>query len=118
MSISYKNEIGKVTIDKEVIKKIASYATKESYGLVGMASRDKKTGIVELLNFMNSSKGVSIDIDGNFVYVELFVIVQYGVKVSVVADNLIEKVKYDIENQTDLKVKKVTVNVQGVKVSK
>ncbi|MBS6063860.1 Asp23/Gls24 family envelope stress response protein [Criibacterium bergeronii] len=118
MSVSYKNQMGNVTIDKDVIKKIASYATKESYGLVGMASKDKKTGIVELLNFLDSSKGVNIEIQDGLVYVELFVIVQYGVKVSVVADNLIEKVKYDIENQTDLKVKKVTVNVQGVKVSK
>jgi len=44
--------------------------------------------------------------------------VQYGTKISVVADNLIDRVKYDVEHQTGLKVKKVCVNIQGVRVSK
>ena len=39
MSMSYKNDYGKVVIDKEVIKKIVSYSSKQCYGLVGMASK-------------------------------------------------------------------------------
>ena len=31
---------------------------------------------------------------------------------------MIDRIKYDVENQTGLKVKKVSVNVQGVRVSK
>ena len=45
-------------------------------------------------------------------------IVQYGTKVSVVADNIIERVKYYVENQTGLKVSKIGINVQGVRVQK
>lgn len=118
MSMSYSNNHGKVIIDKEVIKKIASYGAKECYGLVGMSSKNKTTGIVELLSLFNSSKGVNVEIVDDLVYIELFVIVQYGTKISVVADNLIDRVKYDVEHQTGLKVKKVSVNIQGVRVSK
>ena len=118
MSMSYKNDYGKVVIDKEVIKKIVSYSSKQCYGLVGMASKNKSTGIVELLSFFDSGKGINIEIKNNLIYIELFVIIQYGTKVSVVAENMIDRIKYDVENQTGLKVKKISVNVQGVRVSK
>ena len=118
MSMSYKNNYGKVMIDKEVIKKIVSYSSKQCYGLVGMASKNKSTGIVELLSFFDSGKGINIEIKDDLIYIDLFVIIQYGTKVSVVAENMIDRIKYDVENQTGLKVKKVSVNVQGVRVSK
>ena len=107
MSMSYKNNYGKVMIDKEVIKKIVSYSSKQCYGLV-----------VELLSFFDSGKGINVEIKDDLIYIELFVIIQYGTKVSVVAENMIDRIKYDVENQTGLKVKKVSVNVQGVRVSK
>lgn len=121
MSIIISNENGKVICDEEVIKKIIAFAAKETYGLVGMTlQRDEgKINPVELLSYFDSTKGVDIEIDDNYdVIIEVYVIVQYGIKISVVAKNLMEKIKYDVENQTGLKVKKITVNVQGVKVTK
>lgn len=119
MSITKKNEYGNIVYDIEAIKKIIAYATKETYGLVGVSSKKSKGGLVELLSFFDSSKGVDVKIDENDdLIIQLYVIVQYGTKISVVAANLIEKIKYDVENQTKLKVKKITVNVQGVKVTK
>ena len=90
----------------------------ECYGLVGMASKNKSTGIVELLQGPNGSKGVKVDIAEETVSIELFVIIQYGTKISVVADNIIDRVKYYVENQTGLKVSKIDINVQGVRVQK
>lgn len=97
------NEKGNVYIDKEVVAKIASQAAMECYGLVGMASKNKSTGIVELLQGPNGSKGVQVDIAEETVSIELFVIIQYGTKISVVADNIIDRVKYYVENQTGLR---------------
>ena len=112
------NDKGNVYIDKEVVAKIASQAAMECYGLVGMASKNKSTGIVELLQGPNGSKGVKVDIAEETVSIELFVIIQYGTKISVVADNIIDRVKYYVENQTGLKVSKIDINVQGVRVQK
>lgn len=121
MSLTITNEHGKTIYNDEVIKKIVSYAAKETYGLVGMTSikNDNKIKAVELLSFFDSTKGVDIQLDYNYdIIIDVYVIVQYGIKISVVAKNLIEKIKYDVENETGLKVKKITVNVQGVKVTK
>lgn len=118
MSAIISNENGNIVIDKEVVAKIASQAAMECYGLVGMASKNKSTGIVELLHGSNTTKGIKVDIEEDLVKVELFVIIQYGTKISVVADNIIDRVKYYIENQTGLKVSRVDINVQGVRVQK
>lgn len=119
MSITKLNEQGEVVIDKEVLKKIVAYSAKQNYGVVGMANKESKGDIAELLSFFDSTKGVEIAIDqSENLYITLYIIVQYGVKIQVVADNLIDKIKYDVESQTSLKVKKIQVNVEGVKIAK
>ncbi len=112
------NKYGNIYIDDEVIAKIASQAAIECYGLVGMSYKSKVDGIVELLKRENISKGVKVEIEEDRVHIELFVIIQYGTKISAVADNIIDRVKYMVEKYTCLKVSKIDINVQGVRVHK
>jgi uncharacterized alkaline shock family protein YloU len=112
------NKYGNIHINKEVIAKIASQAAVECYGLVGFSYKSKVDGLVELLKKENMSNGVKVEIENDNVYIELFVIIQYGTKISVVADNIINRVKYTIEKMTSLKVRKIDINVQGVRVNK
>jgi len=116
MSIKIENELGLINIDKEVIANIAGSSAVECYGLVGMASRSATSGIVNLLKKENLSKGVKIEEVDDGIIIDLFVIIQFGTKISVVAENIIEKVKYNVENQTGIKVIKVNLNIEGVKV--
>lgn len=113
-----KNEFGYIDIDDNVIATIAGLSAMESYGIVGMANRNATDGFFELLKKDNLSKGVKILSKNNEVSIDLHVILQYGIKISVVAENIIEKVKFNVENLTGLKVNKVDVYVQGIRVEK
>jgi len=113
-----KNEFGHIDIDDNVIATIAGLSAMESYGIVGMASKNATDGFFELLKRDHLSKGVKIHSEGNEIVIDLHVILQYGIKISVVAENIIEKVKFNVENLTGLKVKKVNVYVQGIRVEK
>lgn len=112
------NEFGIVFIESDVVAKIASKAAMECYGLVGMSSKSKTTGIVELLKGENESKGVNVVVDEDGIDITLFVIIQYGTKISVVANNIIDRVKYMVEKYTGIKVRKIDINVQGVRVNR
>ena len=116
MSIKVETDLGSVNITKDVIANIAGSSAIECYGLVGMATRSTTSGIVNLLKKENLSKGVKIEETDEGLLIDLFVIVQFGTKISVVAENIIEQVRYNVENQTGLKVKKVNVNIEGMKV--
>lgn len=117
MTIHVENEMGIIDINADVIASIAGVSATECYGLVGMASRSATNDIVNILKRENLSKGVVVDIVGDQgINIDLYVIVQFGTKISVVAKNIIEKVKYNVENQTGLKVLNVNLHIEGVRV--
>ncbi|MFM1534847.1 Asp23/Gls24 family envelope stress response protein [Helcococcus ovis] len=116
MSATLKNSYGKIAIDNKVIATIAAESAQETYGIVGLVAQNTKDGIFELLKFENKTKGVKVTVNGDIVDVDLVVMMEFGVRIAVVADNIIEKVKYNIEKNTHLKVNSVNVIVQGIRV--
>lgn len=116
MTVKIENKNGTIEISTDVISIIAGASAMECYGLVGMTHKSATTGIAKLLKGEHMSKGVSIELTEKGIKVDLYVIVQFGTKISVVADNIIEKVKYNIENQTGLIVSEVNLNIEGVRV--
>lgn len=116
MSIKINNTFGDVIIKREVVATIAAVSAMECYGLVGMTYKSAKNGLAKLLKGEQLSKGVEVEVLEDGVCISLFVIIQFGTKISVVAENIIEKVKYTVETQTGLNVVEVNLNIEGVKV--
>ncbi|MDD7463745.1 MAG: Asp23/Gls24 family envelope stress response protein [Anaerococcus sp.] len=116
MSIKYVNNYGKVTIDDSVIANIACASVMSSYGVVGLASRSTKDGIYKLLGIHNMDRGVQIErnIDGS-VNVNISLILEYGVRIAVVCENIIDNVKYNIEKSLNIGVSEVNIVVQGIR---
>ncbi|WP_234121110.1 Asp23/Gls24 family envelope stress response protein [Clostridium hydrogenum] len=110
------NENGSINFSVETLANIVGVSTMECYGVVGMASKTAKDGLWELIKGENLSKGVKINCKDEKLSVELYIIVEYGTKISVIANNIIQKVRYNVENYTGLKISSITVNVQGVRV--
>ena len=114
--VGFENEHGQITYSEEVLGKIVGLSTMECYGVVGMVSKNATEGLWELMKIENLSKGVKISIDNNKFNIDLYVMIAYGTKISVIANNIIQKVRYNVENYTGLKVSSITVNVQAVRV--
>lgn len=110
------NSIGEINISNDVLATLAGISAIKCYGIVGMASKRATDGIVELLGSDNLSRGVKVVTQGNEVIIDLYIIVEYGVSIATVAKNIIETVKYNIENLTGTTVKKVNIIVEGVRV--
>ena len=119
MNIIMSNELGTVTFTKRVISDIAYQVALKCYGIVGMASRNKKDGIVSLLKSDNSGKGVDIIDSGTEegIIVELHIIVQYGVNITTVCQSIAHRVRYTLEKTVGTKIKSVNVRVEGIRVS-
>lgn len=115
--VGYSNDLGNVHYSEEVLAKIVGLSTMECYGVVGMVSKNATEGFWELMRIENLSKGVKLNFNNeDKLVIELFVMVEYGTKISVIANNIIQKVRYSVENFTGLKVSAITVNVQAVRV--
>ncbi|MEG1500977.1 MAG: Asp23/Gls24 family envelope stress response protein, partial [Clostridiales bacterium] len=111
------NDYGKILISKEVIANLAGIAATECFGIVGMvSSRFFSDGIADLLGKESLSKGVEVYITPDNLLIKVNIVVGYGINLSVIANNVIENVRYTVERHTGLKVDHVDVNIQGVKV--
>lgn len=118
MPTKINNELGSIYIDENVIATIAGLSAMESYGIVGMASKNATDGLFELLKSDYVAKGIKVYTKDNLLTIDLHVILEYGVKISVVAENIIDKVRFNVEKYTDLKVEKINILVQGIRVQK
>jgi uncharacterized alkaline shock family protein YloU len=60
-------------------------------------------------------RGVEVvEVEGGLA-IDIYVIVRYGMRISEVAHNLQETVKFEVERAVNVPVVEVNVNVQGVK---
>ena len=112
-----ETQYGKIVIDPEVIATYAGSVAVECFGIVGMAAVNMKDGLVKLLKRDYLSHGINVTIDdNNEISIDFHVIVSYGVSIFTVSDNLIETVKYRVEEFTGMKIKKINISVEGVRV--
>jgi uncharacterized alkaline shock family protein YloU len=107
------NDVGSIRIADEVVGIIAGMAATEVSGVAGM-SAGLVGGIAEMLGKKNLAKGVKVEVGEREAAVDLYIIVEYGVRIPDIALRVQENVKRGIESMTGLDVVEVNVHVQGV----
>ena len=117
MQITIPNEKGNITIDNQVIATIAGVSAMESYGVVGMASKNATDGIFQLLKFENLTRGIEVYTENERVHIQLHVIIEYGIRISTVGQNIIDTVHFNIESMTGLEVDQIEVLVEGIRMN-
>lgn len=116
MPATIQNEYGKIVLTDDVVATIVGLATIENYGIIGMASRSASDGLWKLLGRDNIKQGVVINLTDENVVIDLYVMVEYGVSINAVAENIIHNVVYRVQENTGLTIDSVNVHVQGVRV--
>ena len=109
--------IGKIEISPRAIASIASEAVLSCYGVVGMSATTLKDGIAEILQVESSHRGVVVGVVDERIVIDLYVVIEYGTRISEVAHNMMESVKFAVEQALAMRVAEVNVHVQGVRVS-
>lgn len=111
------NKLGEIQISSDIIAAYAGTTAVECFGIVGMAAVSMKDGLVKLLKRDSLSHGINVEINNDsHMTIDFHVIVAYGVSIGAVADNLIESVKYKVEEFTGMEVDKINIYVEGVRV--
>lgn len=110
------NPQGDVMIRTDVIAKYAGSMAVECFGIVGMASVSMKDGLVHLLKKDSITRGINVSLEDNELTIDFHVIVSYGVSILAVYNNLTDSVKYHAEEFTGIRVKKINMYVEGVRV--
>ena len=111
-----QTRLGHIEVSPTAIASLASQAVLESYGVVGMATKDLASGIVEILQPASHRRGVDIKIDSGCIVIDLYVVIEYGTPIATVARNIQSVVKYTVERALGEPVEAVNVHVQDLRV--
>lgn len=106
--------LGKIEVLPNAIHTIAVQAISECYGVVGIAAPRLHNGRVVLLDLNHQNQGVHVRILNDQIYVDVYVALEYGLRISEIAHNIMSSVKFSIEKMLGVPVAQVNVNVQGL----
>lgn len=106
-------ELGEVEISDDVLAVIAAMAAMEVDGVVAMAG-NITSEIVSKLGMKKLSKGVSVDVDGNSVMIDLSIVLRMNENIMKISKKVQDKVKTTVENMTGMEVANVNVNISSV----
>lgn len=113
---SMDTHMGNISIDQEVIAQFAGTVAMECFGVVGMAGMSVRDGLVKLLKMDSMTRGIQVFLNHNKLTLNFHIIVSYGVSILAVSENLIDSVKYKVEEFTGIEIEKINIFVEGVRV--
>lgn len=113
-----EEEVGNIKISTDVIATIAGMASTEINGVHCMYS-SFAGGIAEMFGSKKSAgKGVKVEMDDCGVVIDLYIVVDYGVRIPELAWEIQENVKSNVETMTGMTVDKVNIHIEGVSFEK
>ncbi len=107
---------GRIEVSPTAIASIANEAVLTCYGVVGTVAKDLSTGIANLLT-PGRKKGVEVTVEDGQITIDIYVIIEYGTRISSVARSVMNVVKFNIERSLGVPVAKVNVHVEGLRIS-
>ena len=109
----FDETIGNVKISVDVVAKIASIAATEVEGVSAMY-KSFVGGVAQKLGKKNSAQGVKVEITEDLTNIDMYLVVDYGIKIPELAWNVQEKVKENVESMTGLNVAAVNIHIESI----
>lgn len=110
--------IGNIKISVDVVSKIASIAATEIDGVSCMRTNFVNEVAQKLGAKKSGTQGVKVEITEDMASIDLYLVVDYGVKIPELAWNVQEKVKESVEAMTGLAVTAVNIHIEGINFEK
>ena len=105
--------IGSIHVSPRAVATIAYQAALESYGVVGLASKNLISDLTNVL----VKEGVEVHYDGENILIDMYIVIEYGTRIKSVASSVANTVRFHVEKALGMPVKKVNIHVNGLRIS-
>ncbi len=114
MSVKTNNIYGKIVISDSTIARYVSHVAMDCYGIVAFVPTSLFDSLISFFKFGSRVKGVKVKSSGDRMFIDISVVVKYGVSIVAVIEALKESIKYKVERFTGMIVDTMNVKVVGV----
>ncbi|RLC61164.1 MAG: Asp23/Gls24 family envelope stress response protein [Chloroflexota bacterium] len=108
--------LGRIEVSPTAIASIVNEAVLTCYGVVGTAAKNLPSGIANLLS-RDSKRGIEVRIEDGQIFIDVYVIIEYGTRIAAVARSVMNVVKFSVERALGVPVAEVNVHVEGLRIS-
>ena len=116
--IKYENQNGYIEITNNYFANLVGRAAQSCFGVTGMVNPNTyqtiKNVIKNKVSGENSDQGVIVKSVNGELSIDLHIAVSYGVNINAIVDSIVNKVRYTVEEATELRVSKVNVYVDAL----
>ena len=114
MSVHTSNAYGRIMVTEDSIAQVAADTALDCYGVVDLVSKTFSDNLSDLCK--RRSRGVNVFTNGDRIFIDIYVIIKYGLSIEAVAQSLKKSVKYRVEHFSGMVVDSINIHVVGVKV--
>lgn len=111
-----QNHLGNINISNRAIAAIAYQAAIQTYGVVGLASKNIVDGLTNMI-VKDPTHGIEVHQVNQQIDIDIYVIVQYGTRIKSVAASVANSVRFNTEKSLGLPIHEVNVHVQGLRLN-
>jgi uncharacterized alkaline shock family protein YloU len=108
--------LGTIHISPSALATIAYHATLTSYGVVGLAPKNLVEGLATSITH-EPARGVSVAYDGEEINIDVHIIIEYGTRITSVAESVANAVRYQVEKALGMPIHHVNVHIRGLRIS-
>ena len=108
--------IGSIHVSPRAVATIAYQAALQSYGVVGLASKNLINGLTNVL-VKDPTHGVEVHYDGENINIDVYIFIEYGTRIKSVANSVTNAVRFQVEKALGTSVNQVNIHVQGLRIS-
>lgn len=117
--MSNENKIkGKLVVALNVYEKIVHKSVDTCYGIVGTSTPRGVTFFSYLLPSLFDKEGVSVCKGKNGLIIDVYVIVEYGINIRVISQNLCDNIRFQIKEFCNTDIETINVHVKGIRKSR
>ena len=109
--MTHQESMGTIQISEDVVASIATSACLEVEGVGGLMNANVTDYVT---GKKMTAKGIRVEMDGEGIVVNLFIVVRYGSAIGDVAKKVQQMVRTALEGMTGFKVTAVNVHVGGI----
>ena len=108
--------IGSIHVSPRAVARIAHQTALESYGVVGLASKNLINNIANVL-VKDPMQGVEVNYDGEKIIIDMYIVIEYGTRIKSVASSVANTVRFHVEKALGMPVNQVNIHVSGLRIS-
>ena len=119
-----QTDLGEINISNETIGNIISLNLAEVKGVVGSRKTimkeitDMLMGKASTNNLENASRTIKVEIKENNIFIDLFIIIKYRVRMPDIAWDIQNRIKEEVIKKIGIDIREINIHIQGIQFPK